>query len=196
MAPHGAVVGMKERLQILKRNIKSIIGISPDDTQALLSSSNLRFNVLMSFERNNWFSTNYLIRQKYRGGIQTSENRRNTTLEYYNNQVQSNLVTCVRGVGNFSLRFYETLAMGRIPIFVDTDSPLPELGGKDWNDYIIWVEQNKIDQAPQIAKAWLEGKNIIELEKKNRQLWIEHFRLDNFWINELELVASNSRIKR
>jgi hypothetical protein len=181
MAPHGLVTGLKERAQVVYRNLKS----GPYDTQALISSSNLRYKALQVFEKNDAFTTNYIIRQKYRGGVQTEENRRKTTEEYYQNQIDSDLILCIRGVGNFSLRFYETLAMGRIPVFIDTDSPLPNIGDKDWHDYIIWVDEKDIQKAPEIAQNWLQGKDILRQKRKNRKLWLDHFRLDNFWVNEL-----------
>lgn len=188
MAPNGLVTGLKERAQVIYRNLKS----GPYDTQEVISSSNLRYNSLQVFEKNDAFTTNYIIRQKYRGGVQTEENRRKTTEEYYQNQIDSDLVLCVRGVGNFSLRFYETLAMGRIPVFIDTDSPLPDISPKSWHDYIIWVDKKDVAKAPGIAQQWLKGKDILEQKRTNRKLWLDHFRLDNFWIGELNRL-SNTR---
>jgi hypothetical protein len=188
MAPHGLVTEIKERLQVFVKNAKTIIGKSPFDQQEILSSSNLRYQTLQTFADSADFTTNYLIRQKYRGGEQSPENRKKTTDEYYANQVQSDLIICVRGVGNFSLRFFETLAMGRIPIFIDTDSPLPEIEG-DWNDFIIWVDRNEVHQAPEIARAWLQNKNIQVQFQKNRALWLREFRLDNFWRHQLERLT-------
>lgn len=186
MAPHGLKTAVKERVQIIVRNLKSRLGINNGDIQEIMSSSNLRFDVLEVFRKDNRFATNYIIRQKYRGGLQTPENREKTTLEYYNNQLESDIITCVRGVGNFSLRLYETLAMGRIPVFVDTDAPLPEISGKNWNDYVIWVDRKNIAQAPEIAMNWLKNKDIGVQKRKNRQLWIDEMRLDNFWLNQLK----------
>ena len=91
---------------------------------------------------------------------------------------------------NFSVRFYETLAMGRIPIFIDTDSPLPDIGNKDWRDFIVWVEQKDIHRATEITKEWLLNRDLIEQKKLNRALWLEHFRIDHFWIKELNKLKA------
>ena len=187
MAPHGLKTSFKERFQILVRNAKQSVGISNYDKQAVLSSSNLRFTVLKVFKNSKSFNTNYVIRKKYRGGEQTAENRKKTTKEYYQNQIDSDLIICVRGVGNFSLRLYETLAMGRIPIFIDTDSPLPDIGSDNWHDHIIWVDKNELKRAPEIAMNWLNERDLIGQKKKNRALWIEQFRLDNYWLNQIAL---------
>ncbi len=117
MAPRGLLIGLKEKIQILIRNAKSQFGLHPFDQQEIISSSNLRSKVLETFKKSTDFQTNYIIRKSYRGGKQTPENRKKTTDEYYQNQLESDCVVCVRGVGNFSVRFFETLAMGRIPIF-------------------------------------------------------------------------------
>ena len=186
MAPHGLLTEIKERTQIMLRNARS----GYLDKQEVLSSSNLRYKTLQQFEKALDFDTNYLIRSKYRGGKQTPENRKKTTEEYYQNQIDSDLIVCVRGVGNFSLRFYETLAMGRVPIFIDTDSPLPDIGDKNWHDYIIWVDSKDIKDAPEIARDWLLNRDLHEQQKMNRRLWLHEFRLDSFWINELKKFAS------
>lgn len=192
MAPHGIIVGLKEYSRIIYRNCKSIFGLWPLDRQEIISSSNLRYKVLNLFKKSNYFKTKYIIRQKYRGGEQTPENRKRTTEEYYQNQIDSDLIICARGVGNFSVRFYETLAMGRIPVFIDTDSPLPDISPLDWHDYIIWIDRNDIKKAPIIAAQWLKAKNILEQKTKNRALWLEHFRLDNFWLRQLRQIHSKN----
>jgi hypothetical protein len=46
----------------------------------------------------------------------------------------SEFVFCPRGNGNFSIRFYETLRSGRIPVLLETDNEMP------FNRYINWNE--------------------------------------------------------
>ena len=45
--------------------------------------------------------------------------------EYYQNIDNTDYTLCIRGTGNFSVQFYQTLALGRIPIFINTDCILP-----------------------------------------------------------------------
>ena len=49
--------------------------------------------------------------------------------EFFNSIRDSRYVICPRGDGNQSLRFYETLSAGRVPILIDTKIKLP-LGGR------------------------------------------------------------------
>ena len=190
MAPHGLGIELKERVQVFLRNKRQKAGQQRFDPQEVMSSSNLRYKTLQVFEQHAAFDTNYIIRQKYRGGEKTSENRKKTTLEYYHNQVESDLITCVRGVGNYSLRFYETLAMGRIPVFVDTDTPLPDIGNQDWNDYIVWIDRKDVRNAAIFTEEWLKRKDFPAQFRKSRELWKTYFRLDGFWLNELKSIHS------
>jgi len=73
------------------------------------------------------------------------------TRREYLSSISNNLFTlCIRGAGNFSYRFYEALCMGRIPILIDTDTVLPFESIIDWQQYIIKIKENEIDQLPSI----------------------------------------------
>ena len=66
---------------------------------------------------------------------------------FVRNMKQSDYVLCARGAGNFSIRFYETLALGRIPLYIDTNAPLPFEDSIDWDRYLVRVpirKKNKI----------------------------------------------------
>jgi hypothetical protein len=45
--------------------------------------------------------------------------------EFFQNIYENLLTVCIRGFGNYSVRFFQTLAMGRIPVFIESDSVLP-----------------------------------------------------------------------
>lgn len=54
-----------------------------------------------------------------------STNTLNRRVEFFNSVRGSRYVICPRGDGNQSLRFYETLSAGRVPILIDTRIKLP-----------------------------------------------------------------------
>ena len=93
--------------------------------EPLFASAYERAKLLSYFVKSDKVKTNFIYRENYRGGAITTEQRTKTTLEYYNNILESDYVLCVRGAGNFSVRLYETLMMGKIPVFVNTDCLLP-----------------------------------------------------------------------
>src|SRR5690606_19049993 len=85
-------------------------------------------------------------------------------------------VLCVRGAGNFSVRFYETLLMGRIPIFVNTDCLLPFEDKINWKKHVVWIEWKERSNIANIVADFhskLTDKQFEDLQKSNRKLWKE-----------------------
>lgn len=67
--------------------------------------------------------------------------------EEYVRSIQDHMLTLApRGDGNYSLRFYETLSLGRIPLLIDTDMPLPLEGHISYDSFILRVPFEDVDQ--------------------------------------------------
>lgn len=175
----------RELWAFAKHRLKRFAGLHAYDVHPTKSTSLLRNRVLEAFENRQEFQTNYIKRNQYRAGAKTELERYKTSCEFYNNIFDSDFIPCVRGAGNFSVRFYETLAMGRIPVFCDTDSPLPEIDG-DWDEHIIRFTPKDIPNLPDIIHQWLQGKNLYEVFYRNRKLWEEQLSLQGFWSKELK----------
>lgn len=71
--------------------------------------------------------------------------------EYLHNLFSSDYILCVRGAGNFSIRLYETLAAGRIPVIVDTDLALPCADVVDWQGLGVWISIGDIDRIDEVV---------------------------------------------
>lgn len=183
-ASDSRVNATKEVLNTVLRNIKSAIGSSYNESQQILSTSFLRASVLKSLKASKDIDTNFIFRKKYRAGVKTNKENHNTTIEFYDNLKNSDYVVCVRGAGNFSVRFYETLAMGRIPIFINTDCALPHDDKIDWKKHTVWVEYNERNQVAKKVKAFHEAlskDDFIDLQQTNRILWEEQLGLGSFF---------------
>lgn len=105
-------------------------------------------------------------------------------MEFYNNLRDSDYVVCIRGAGNFSVRFYEALAMGRIPIFINTDCALPFDKEINWKKHVVWVEYKERNQVAQKVKKFheeLSGEDFIDLQQTNRNLWETKLTLSGFF---------------
>ena len=103
--------------------------------------------------------------------------------EFYNNIDNTDYTLCVRGTGNFSARFYETLALGRIPIFINTDCILPFDDIIDWKKHVIWIEQNEIADINSIILEFHNSLNLDSftcIQNNNRQIWEEYFSFPGF----------------
>jgi hypothetical protein len=101
----------------------------------------------------------------------------NTRREYCTN-ISANLYTlCVRGLGNFSYRFYEALCMGRIPILINTDNSLPFEKIINWDNYIIKIDEDELEQLPTlISNCKIDPINI-------RKLWEEYLSPEGYTKN-------------
>ena len=167
----------KEYLKFLRENLKRVVK-NPfrKDYEPLFPSAFERARLLQYFEQSNNVKTNFIYRKHYRGGAVNEEQREKTTLEYYDNIATSDYVLCVRGAGNFSVRFYETLLMGRIPIFVNTDCLLPFEDKINWKEHVVWVEWKDRNNIANIVADFhnkLTDTQFEDLQKSNRQLWKE-----------------------
>lgn len=179
----------KETIVFVKENLKRFLQ-KPfrKDYEPLFASAFQRAKLLQYFERSGAVATNFIYRDQYRAGAKSALERSQTTLEYYENIKNSDYVLCVRGAGNFSVRLYETLMMGRIPIFVNTDCLLPFDDKIQWRNHVVWVEwKNRKDIASIVTDfhGRLSADDFKMMQIENRKLWKERLSVGNI-LNMIE----------
>jgi hypothetical protein len=175
---------IKEYCKITLKNSLTLIGYSKRDVEPIVSAAYLRIQILNYLKASHNVTCNFIIRKAYRAGITTQKDTHPSTLEFYDNIVSSDYIVCVRGAGNFSTRFYETLAMGRIPVFVNTDCLLPLSQIIDWKQHVVWVEYNDRHAIGEIISAFHKRQDEAALNNvflKNRALWEQHLQLYSFF---------------
>lgn len=142
-------------------------------------SLELRAKVLRTLRRSSDIDTNFIVRQSYWAGtlgrfhINRSDQRK-PRMAFWNNVIDTDYTVCMRGAGNFSYRFYEVLAAGRIPLFINTDCVLPFEDEIDWREHCVWVEQSEIEFAGEILRNFhsrLSEKQFRQIQISNRRLW-------------------------
>jgi hypothetical protein len=147
----------------------------------------LRASALRKLERAPGVTTNFVRRDNFWGGSFSrftgakADSRRRVRLEYLDNILSSDYTLCLRGGGNFSYRFYETLSLGRVPLFVNTDCALPfaapHEGDVDWRKHVLWVEQRDLPRIGDIVREFhdsLTPDSFEALQRSNRRLWEEY----------------------
>lgn len=105
---------------------------------------------------------------------------------FVENIFNNDYVLCVRGAGNYSFRFYETLSAGRIPLFINTDCVLPLDFQIDWKKYCVWVEESDVNKIDQILLDFhndLSDDDFQELQVNIRKIWDEHICPTAFYSN-------------
>jgi hypothetical protein len=166
-------------------NVKSALRLSPYEFVPIRPlSTQLRWQVLHQLEKVPTLQTNFIKRKKYKAGARTSAEIKTSRREFWNNMLESDYVICVRGTGNFSARLYETLAMGRIPIFIDTDCILPYEKDIDWKQLCVWVDVNELELLPQKVLDFhkrLSEDDFIEHQKRCRAIWQERLSFPGFF---------------
>ena len=116
----------------------------------------------------------------------TNESNNDFRMNFVKNIIESDYTLCVRGIGNNSIRFFETLCCGRIPIFINTDSVLPYDSVVEWKKVCIWIEEKDIDNIDDIVTKFhndISEEDFIYLQKKTRAIWEEYLSAEGFFKN-------------
>ncbi len=113
---------------------------------------------------------------KFHGHLtdQSSEFITKRRQEYLRSIRESMLVLCPRGTGANSIRFFETLSMGRIPVLISDDVMLPFERDVNYDEFILRIPESDVEEAPQIILKWLEEHSMEALIKKcvlSRMTW-------------------------
>jgi hypothetical protein len=179
---------LKEINRTVIRNIKYFFSLSNNQPQKIQSTSSLRNRVLVAIKRSDKIEAKFIERKKYRAGAITLHQKQKSSIEFYDNIYNTDYTVCVRGAGNFSVRLYETLAMGRIPVFINTDCILPLANKIDWKKHLVWVEDHELDQLEEIIIKFhnkYTPEEFKRLQDFNRKLWEEKLTLGGFFKTEL-----------
>ena len=125
-----------------------------------------------------------IIRDKYSGSAKTVElSPEVARKEYIDNIIDSHFTLAPKGYGNFSQRFYETLALGRIPILIDTDIPLPLEDLLAYDEFIVRVAWNDLESLPKRVKDFYQSRTEEEftlVSAKARKAFAEYLYMPAF----------------
>lgn len=184
-AKNGFVKSLRTIYIYLNYNFKIIFGKIISDFSPLYFSSHIRFKYLKIFEKSTLLNCNFIYRDRYKAGAKTKLEIDNATTDFYQNIKDTQYTFCIRGGGNFSVRLYETMAMGRIPIQIDTDCVLPLEDIIDWQSHILIIKEEDIANADAIIQKF--HKSFTELAFQNfqfkvRQFWKDNLTRENYFI--------------
>jgi Exostosin family len=170
------------QLRLLYNKMQAFLGIiSGAEYQGLY----YRRRATAVIERSKKCVANFNIRKTFSANIKTIEgNPEQMRREFVESIQDSDLSLVVRGNGNYSLRFYEVLSLGRIPIFVDTDMPLPFSDIIDYDSFMIRVDYRDIHKIPDIVETFWDNttpEQYVAMQKKAREVFELYFRPDSFF---------------
>lgn len=114
---------------------------------------------------------------------------------YLDSLIKSNYVVCSSGFGNYSFRLYETLAAGRIPIFINTNAELPFENIIDWKSITVWCEYEESRHVNSISSKLLRfhrimaAQDFIEHQEKLKTIYKNYLSMEGFCRNIFEILS-------
>ena len=177
---------IREYLSYLNINISRLTKKLIADYQPFYPSSVKRAKYLMILKISARVNTDFILRDKYRAGVKNLVEKENSTKEFFSNIFNNPYIFCLRGVGNFSVRFFETLAVGRIPILVDTDCNLPLQNEINWNKHCVIIPEKDVKKMDVIISNFhkeISIKEFTKIQEENRNLWKSKLTRDRFFID-------------
>jgi hypothetical protein len=143
----------------------------------------------------------FIARQAFYGGALAGEGNWDYELkarvkrEYVENMCASDYVLCIRGTGNYSVRYFDTLALGRIPVVIDTGGGLPYDFEVRWPSRGPWISVDELASLPEKLlefHARQTPETLDVLQRENRKLW-EHWLSPEGFFRELPRHVARAR---
>ena len=135
-----------------------------------LASHPIRQVYLDKMQNNTLLKTNFIRRSAFWNG---KPGDKQTIDEFNENLKSSEFTFCPRGTGNFSMRFYETLKAGRIPVIINEELVMPFKDGLiDWPSICVIVNPDE-DISQKIYDFW-KNNDIYEVQKKCANTYNEY----------------------
>jgi hypothetical protein len=118
-----------------------------------------RVQALRALRRAVGVETRFIVRDQFafnRWGVLqpggTAESAARQRAEFVGNLDGTDYAVCARGLANCSIRFYEALSLGRIPLYINTQGVLPYDWLVDWKEACVWVEEADLPRIGQILR--------------------------------------------
>ncbi len=129
--------------------------------------------------------TRFIVRRSFSGHVRSIElDPAQARREYLETTAESDFVLAPKGDGNYSNRFFKTLAFGRIPVVVDTDIVLPLEGQVEYSSLIVRVPMTQVRDTPALIRAWYDACSEEEWERRHeraRALFLTRLNVDAFY---------------
>jgi hypothetical protein len=128
--------------------------------------------------------THFIARATYSGHTKTvTGSIESVRQEFVDNLLGSDYALCVRGDANGSVRLYEVLSLGRIPLFLDTACVLPLEDRINYRDFCVFVDWRDTDRIGEILVDFhekLTPERFEEMQREARRAYREYLRYDSF----------------
>jgi hypothetical protein len=182
-APHGTPWNRTRLFDHVRVLLTSLgrIGLDPEALARNIAFTNLkhayRTRLILQFRADPQINSDFILRRTA-GLVDNSftnlPDNHDYNSSFYDNMARNVYNLCCRGTENYSVRFYETLCMGRIPVVVDTDLVLPFDDQIDYQQHCVWIHKHELHRAAEILKDFHRSKSNAEIrhmQVSNRRVW-------------------------
>jgi hypothetical protein len=142
--------------------------------------------------------SNIIIRSTYSGNARTIElSPTQARQEYIENIVNSDFILAPKGDGNYSLRFFEILSLGRIPVLIDTECLLPLTEMVPYNKCIVKIDYRDIHKCDEIIAMFynlLSPEEFINMQLTARKVFEEYLSFESFFKIAFEKITNGQTI--
>lgn len=166
-------------------------------------SHSYRARAIIGLQKSSKITPNFKLKSNFAFGPQglntgnTQETNTDFRKNFVENILESDYTLCIRGLGNNSIRFFETMCCGRIPIFVNTDSTLPFDKLIDWKSLCVWVEEKDIDRVGDIVEEFhrnISAEEFMALQKRLRKIWEDYLTPTGFFKSIGYFIDTNNAL--
>lgn len=175
---------LKTVYQLNVHNLKSRLALHGLEANKQFYSALHRKRILDKFKKSRLLDCRFIEREQYRAGIGRRADKfaHRTTREYYDNIFNNLYTVAIRGGGNFSRRFFDVCAVGRIPIFVNCDSPIPFKEKLAAKNLLVEIDPNDCDFDRKILNYHRSiERDAAHLQSEMRRFWQEHYTKSGFY---------------
>ncbi len=178
-------LSFKQRLRSFIKEIPiRIRGLYDARYQAMQKGVFWRERAIRIFRASPKVQTNFLIRASYGGNLRVmGGDAEKSRREFVENIADSDYTLIVRGDANAATRLYETLALGRIPVLIDTACVLPLEDVVNYREFCVIIDYRDLARAPDILAdfhAKLTNEQFLAMQGKARYIFQHYLRYDAF----------------
>jgi len=93
---------------------------------------------------------------------------------------------CPKGIGTSTIRLFETMRAGRVPVIISDGWIRP--AGPRWDDFAVFVPENQVHRIPEILEQ--EEESWLQKAKLAREEWEKYFAPDAVFHYFVESIAT------
>lgn len=132
-------------------------------------------NLLKSDPR---FETQFVMRNAFHGAFKQQDQKSHAD-EFQQNIRENLFQLCCRGTGNFSHRFYEVLASGRVPVLPNTDMVIPSHIPRDvWINCVVMA--SNVATIPDAIFAFYNCHDMEIVQQNCALMWKTYLSYEGF----------------